>query len=257
MAYETILLERRGSVGLITLNRPRVMNAINAQLVNELKLAIDELEADAEVAAFVLTGGERTFAAGADVTELRSLTFPESYLKDIFAGIDRLSEARKPTIAAVAGYVLGGGCELAMSCDIIIAAENAKFGLPEVSLGIIPGFGGTQRLTRLVGKAKAMDLILTGRTMDAAEAERAGLVSRVVPAGELMDEAMKAAGKIAGLSRPVAMLAKESVNRAYETTLSEGIKVERRLFQATFATEDQKEGMAAFVEKRAPQFQNR
>ena len=257
MAYETILLERRGSVGLITLNRPRVMNAINAQLVNELKLAIDELEADAEVAAFVLTGGERTFAAGADVTELRSLTFPESYLKDIFAGIDRLSEARKPTIAAVAGYVLGGGCELAMSCDIIIAAENAKFGLPEVSLGIIPGFGGTQRLTRLVGKARAMDLILTGRTMDAAEAERAGLVSRVVPAGDLMDEAMKVAGKIAGLSRPIAMLAKESVNRAYETTLSEGIKVERRLFQATFATEDQKEGMAAFVEKRAPQFQNR
>lgn len=257
MAYETILLERRGSVGLITLNRPRVMNAINAQLVNELRLAVDELEADAKVAAIVLTGSERVFAAGADVTELRTVTFPDSYLKDIFAGIDRLSEARKPTIAAVAGYVLGGGCELAMMCDIIIAAENAKFGLPEVALGIIPGFGGTQRLTRFVGKAKAMDLILTGRMMDAAEAERSGLVSRVVPADDLIDEAMKAAGKISGLSRPVAMMAKESVNRAYETTLGEGIRVERRIFQATFATEDQKEGMAAFVEKRAPQFHNR
>ncbi|MCC6984598.1 MAG: enoyl-CoA hydratase [Bauldia sp.] len=257
MAYETILLERRGSVGLITLNRPRVMNAINAALVAELAQAVDELEADAKIAAIVIAGSERVFAAGADVTELRALTFPDTYLRDVFARIDRLAEARKPTIAAVAGYVLGGGCELAMACDMIIAAENAKFGLPEVSLGIIPGFGGTQRLTRLVGKAKAMDLILTGRMMDANEAERSGLVSRVVPADDLLDEAIKAAGKIASLSRPVAMMAKEAVNRAYETTLSEGIRAERRLFQATFATEDQKEGMAAFVEKRAPQFHNR
>jgi enoyl-CoA hydratase len=257
MAYETILLERRGSVGLVTLNRPRVMNAINSALVGELRQAIDEFEADAKIAVIILTGSERVFASGADVTELRSISFPDSYLRDIFAGIDRLGEVRKPTIAAVAGYVLGGGCELAMACDLIIAADNAKFGLPEVSLGIIPGFGGTQRLTRFVGKAKAMDLVLTGRMMDAAEAERTGLVSRVVPADDLIDEAMKAAGKIATLSRPVAMMAKESVNRAYETTLAEGIKVERRLFQSTFATEDQKEGMAAFVEKRAPQFHNR
>jgi enoyl-CoA hydratase len=257
MAYETILLERRGSVGLITLNRPRVMNAINSALVNELAQAVDVLVADAKIGAIVITGSDRVFAAGADVTELRPLTFPESYIRDIYAKIDRLGEARKPTIAAVAGYVLGGGCELAMACDMIIAAENAKFGLPEVSLGIIPGFGGTQRLARFVGKAKAMDLILTGRMMDASEAERSGLISRVVPTDDLLDEAMKAAGKIASLSRPVAMLAKESVNHAYETTLSEGIRVERRLFQATFATEDQKEGMAAFVEKRAPQFHNR
>ncbi|MBJ8341127.1 enoyl-CoA hydratase [Antrihabitans sp. YC3-6] len=252
--FETILLERKGRVGVITLNRPKALNALNSQVLKDVVAALDELEGDAEVGAILLTGSERAFAAGADIKEMAPQTYIDMYGTDFFAGWDRLANARKPTIAAVAGYALGGGCEVAMMCDILIAADNAKFGQPEITLGVIPGIGGSQRLTRAVGKAKAMDLILTGRNMDAEEAERAGLVSRIVPADQLLDEALKAAEKIASMSLPVAMIAKEAVNRSYETTLGEGLRFERRVFHSLFALDDQKEGMAAFVEKRKPNF---
>ncbi|MCC7273938.1 MAG: enoyl-CoA hydratase [Alphaproteobacteria bacterium] len=258
MAYETVLVETRGSVGIVTLNRPKALNALSAQLVADLGAALDAFEADPGIGAVVLTGSERAFAAGADIKEMASRTYMDVYLADfITAGWERITTCRKPIVAAVAGYALGGGCEVAMMCDFIIAADTARFGQPEITIGTIPGAGGTQRLTRAVGKAKAMEMVLTGRMMDAAEAERAGLVSRVVPAAELLAEAIKTAEKIAGLSRPIVMLAKEAVNRAFETTLAEGVRFERRLFHSTFATEDQKEGMAAFVEKRPPAFRHR
>lgn len=257
MAYECIKAETRGAVGLITLDRPKALNALNAKLIDELGTALDGFEEDIHVRCIVLTGNEKAFAAGADIKEMQDLTFAEAYRDDFISRWERLSRTRKPVIAAVAGYALGGGCELAMMCDFIIAAESAKFGQPEISLGIIPGAGGTQRLVRSIGKSKAMDMILTGRTMDAQEAERSGLVSRIVPDDELIDRALDAAGKIADFSLPAVMMAKESVDRAYETTLAEGIRFERRLFHALFATEDQKEGMKAFVEKRTPQFRHR
>jgi enoyl-CoA hydratase len=256
--YQNIVVERRGAVGIVTLNRAAALNALNAALITELAAAVDELEADAAVGAIVLTGNEKAFAAGADVKEMVSKSYPEIYCEDfITRGWERIGQCRKPVIAAVAGFALGGGCEIAMMCDIVIAADTAKFGQPEITLGTMPGAGGTQRLTRFVGKAKAMDLCLTGRMMDAAEAERAGLVSRIVPAAELLSEVLKVAERIAAMSRPVAMMVKESVNRAYETTLAEGVRFERRLFHSTFATADQKEGMAAFIEKRKPAFRNR
>jgi len=256
--YQNILVERRGAVGVVTLNRPEALNALNAGLIAELASALDRLEADAAVGAIVLTGNEKAFAAGADVKEMVSKTYPEIYCEDfITRGWERLGQCRKPVVAAVAGFALGGGCELAMMCDIVIAADTAKFGQPEITLVTIPGAGGTQRLPRFVGKAKAMDLCLTGRMMDASEAEQAGLVSRVVPAAELLSEAVTIAERVAQMSRPVAMMVKEAVNRAYETTLAEGIRFERRLFHSTFATADQKEGMAAFIEKRKPTFRNR
>ncbi|MBV9815461.1 MAG: enoyl-CoA hydratase [Alphaproteobacteria bacterium] len=255
--YRNILVERRGAVGIVTLNRPAALNALNAGLIGELASALDELESDAAIGAIVLTGSEKAFAAGADVKEMVSKSYPEIYCEDfITRGWERVAQCRKPVIAAVAGFALGGGCEIAMMCDIVIAADNARFGQPEITLGTIPGAGGTQRLTRFVGKAKAMDLCLTGRMMDAAEAERAGLVSRIVPAAELLPEALKIAERIASMSRPIAMMVKEAVNRAYETTLAEGVRFERRLFHSTFATEDRKEGMAAFIEKRKPAFRN-
>lgn len=258
MTYETIIVERRGRVGLVRLNRPQALNALCAALIAELGAALDDLEADAEIGAIVLTGGDRAFAAGADIKEMKDRDFIDVYGQDfITRGWERVAQCRKPVIAAVAGYALGGGCEIAMMCDIILAAENAEFGQPEITLGTLPGAGGTQRLTRLVGKSKAMELCLTGRRMGAAEAERAGLVSRVVPTAELLDEAMKVAERIAGFSRPIAMMTKEAVNRAYETSLAEGLRFERRLFHASFATEDQKEGMNAFAEKRKPVFRNR
>jgi len=258
MAYENIIVETKGKVGLVTLNRPKALNALCAALIKELGQALDAFEADDNVGCIVLTGSERAFAAGADIKEMASKTYMDVYLADfITSGWERVTTCRKPIVAAVAGFALGGGCEVAMMCDFILAADTAKFGQPEITIGTIPGAGGTQRLTRFVGKSKAMEMCLTGRMMDAAEAERAGLVSRVVPAAELLAEALKVAEKIAGLSRPVVMMAKESVNRAYETTLAEGVRFERRLFHSTFATEDQKEGMAAFVEKRAPGWKNR
>ncbi len=257
MAYETILVETRGAVGLITLNRPKALNALNATMIDELVRAIDGFEAERSVGCMVITGSEKAFAAGADIKEMAGLSSVEAYVINHAAAIARVGEARKPIVAAVAGYCLGGGLELAMMCDIIIAADTARFGQPEITLGIMPGMGGTQRLPRAIGKAKAMDLILTGRTMDAEEAERSGLVSRVVPAGELAEEAMKVAAKIAGYSLPIVMMAKESVNAAFDTTLAAGLRFERRVFHAMFATEDQKEGMAAFIEKRSPQFRNR
>ena len=255
--YQTILVERRGAVGIVTLNRPAALNALNATLIAELASALDEFEEDSAIGAIVLTGNEKAFAAGADVKEMVGKTYPEIYSEDfITRGWERLAHCRKPVIAAVAGFALGGGCEIAMMCDIVIAAETAKFGQPEITLGTIPGAGGTQRLTRFVGKAKAMDLCLTGRMMDAAEAERAGLVSRVVPAAELLGEVVKVAERVAQMSRPVAMMVKESVNRAYETTLAEGVRFERRLFHSSFAVADRKEGMAACIEKRKPAFRN-
>jgi enoyl-CoA hydratase len=258
MAYENILVETRGRVGLITLNRPKALNALNAALIADLGRALDAFEADDGIGAIVLTGSERAFAAGADIKEMAGKSYMDVYLEDfITRGWERITTCRKPIIAAVAGHALGGGCEVAMMCDFIIAADNARFGQPEITIGTIPGAGGTQRLPRYVGKSKAMEMCLTGRIMDAAEAERSGLVSRVVPLAELLPEALKAAEKIAAMSRPLAMMAKEAVNRAYETTLAEGIRFERRLFHSTFATEDQKEGMAAFVEKRQPQFRHR
>ncbi len=258
MAYEHILVETRDKVGLITLNRPKALNALCAALIDELAKALDDFEADETIGCIVLTGSEKAFAAGADIKEMRDKTYMDAYLEDfITEGWERLSQTRKPVIAAVGGYALGGGCEIAMMCDMIIAAETAKFGQPEITLGTIPGSGGTQRLTRFVGKSKAMDLCLTGRMMDAQEAERCGLVARVVPADALLDEALAAARTIAGLSLPSVLMAKEAVNRAYETTLAEGIRFERRLFHATFATEDQKEGMSAFAEKRKPDWKHR
>ncbi|WP_425406920.1 enoyl-CoA hydratase [Hwanghaeella sp.] len=258
MAYEYILVETRGPVGLITLNRPKALNALCAGLIAELGKALDDMEADDAIGAIVLTGSEKAFAAGADIKEMAGKDYMDVYLQDfITKGWERVTTCRKPVIAAVAGYALGGGCEMAMMCDFILAAETAKFGQPEITIGTIPGAGGTQRLTRYVGKSKAMEMNLTGRIMDAEEAERAGLVSRIVPATELIGEAVATAEKIASLSRPVVMMAKECVNKAYETTLSEGVKFERRVFHSTFATADQKEGMAAFVEKRTPKFKNR
>lgn len=254
--FETILLDRKDRVGIITLNRPKALNALNSQLMREVVAAVEELEADSGIGAILLTGSEKAFAAGADIKEMAPKTFSEVYAEDLFSQWDRLSAARKPIVAAVSGYALGGGCELAMLCDFIIAADTAKFGQPEIKLGVIPGIGGSQRLTRAVGKAKAMDMCLTGRNMDAEEAERAGLVSRVVPAADLFDVAFEAATTIASMSLPVAMMAKEAVNRSFETTLAEGVKFERRVFHSTFATADQKEGMAAFVEKRAPKFEH-
>jgi enoyl-CoA hydratase len=258
MAYQNILVETRGYVGLITLNRPKALNALNAALIADLGKALDAFEADDAIGAIVITGSEKAFAAGADIKEMSSKNYMDVYLTDFIThGWERITTCRKPIVAAVAGYALGGGCEVAMMCDFILAADDAKFGQPEITIGTMPGAGGTQRLPRYVGKSKAMEMCLTGRMMDAAEAERCGLVSRVVPAAELLAEAIKTAEKIAAMSRPIAMLCKESVNRAFETTLGEGVRFERRLFHSTFATEDQKEGMAAFVEKRQPQFKNR
>jgi enoyl-CoA hydratase len=258
MSYQNILVETRGPVGLITLSRPKALNALCDALVREMGTALDGFESEDKIGAVVITGSDRAFAAGADIKEMSGRSYMDVYLADfITAGWERVTTCRKPIVAAVAGYALGGGCELAMMCDTIIAADTAKFGQPEITLGVIPGAGGTQRLTRFVGKAKAMDMVLTGRMMDAAEAERSGLVSRVVPAATLLDEALALAARIAEMSRPAVMIAKEAVNRAYETTLSEGVRFERRVFHSLFATDDQKEGMAAFVEKRKPRFKNR
>jgi enoyl-CoA hydratase len=255
MEYRAILVKTEGPVAVVTLNRPEALNALNTTLMDELSSAFDAFEADDAVRCIVITGSEKAFAAGADITEMAGKTYASAYKEDfITKNWERVTRARKPVIAAVAGFALGGGCELAMMCDIVLAADNAKFGQPEINLGIGPGAGGTQRLTRAIGKAKAMEMCLTGRMMDAAEAERSGLVARVVPLAELMTEAMKAANKIASLSMPAAMMVKDCVNRAFETTLSEGVHFERRIFQAMFATDDQKEGMAAFVEKRKPGF---
>jgi enoyl-CoA hydratase len=257
MTYQNIVVETRGKIGIIRLNRPQALNALNAALIGELTKAVQAFEADAGVACMIVTGSEKAFAAGADIKEMADKSYMEAFMGDFAANWDALARARKPTVAAVAGFALGGGCELAMMCDVVIAADTAKFGQPEIKLGVIPGIGGTQRLTRAVGKAKAMDLCLTGRMMDAAEAERSGLVARVVPAASLMDEAIKVAETIASMSLPVLMIAKDSVNRAFETTLAEGIKFERRVFHSLFATADQKEGMAAFVVKRPAKFENR
>jgi enoyl-CoA hydratase len=256
MAYETILIETRGRVGLITLNRPAQLNALNDQLIAELNRALDGFEADDGIGAIVVTGSEKAFAAGADIKEMQAKSYIEAYTSDFIASWERITRCRKPVIAAVAGFALGGGCELAMSCDLIIAADTAKFGQPEIKPGIMPGAGGTQRLARAIGKAKTMELCLTGRMMDAAEAERAGLVARVVPAAELLADALKTADTIASQSLTAVMMAKDCVNRAFETTLAEGIRYERRTFHAMFATHDQKEGMAAFIEKRKPAFKN-
>jgi enoyl-CoA hydratase len=258
MDYHNILVETRGAVGLITLNRPQALNALCDALIRELGAALDGFERDNAIGAVVLTGSEKAFAAGADIKEMANLTFVECYLQDFITnGWERITTCRKPIIAAVAGFALGGGCEVAMMCDTIIAAESARFGQPEITLAIIPGSGGTQRLTRAVGKAKAMEMILSGRMIDAAEAERCSLVSRVVANDKLLEEALKLADKIAAQSRPAVLAAKEAVNRAFETSLAEGVRFERRLFHALFSTEDQKEGMAAFVEKRKPQFKHR
>jgi len=257
MAYETIKTETRGKVGLITLDRPEALNALNNQLVEELVEAVAAYDADEAIGCIVMTGSEKAFAAGADIKEMQPKSYMDVYKEDLFAKAGQIADCRTPTIAAVSGYALGGGCELAMMCDFILAGDNARFGQPEINLGVIPGIGGTQRLTRFVGKSKAMEMCLTGRMMEADEAERAGLVSRVVPKESLLEEALKAAETIASKSLPVAMMAKEAVNRAYEVTLNEGIQFERRVFHSLFATEDQSEGMAAFVDKRTPQFKNR
>lgn len=257
-AYENILVETRGRVGLVTLNRPKALNALNDALMDELGAALKAFDANDDIGAIVITGSEKAFAAGADIGMMASYTFMDVYKGDyITRNWETIRAIRKPIIAAVAGFALGGGCELAMMCDIVFAADTAKFGQPEIKLGVIPGAGGTQRLPRAVSKAKAMDLCLTARMMDAEEAERAGLVSRIVPAANLVDEAIAAATVISGYSLPAVMMAKESVNRAYETTLAEGVHFERRMFHSLFATEDQKEGMAAFIEKRKPDFKNR
>jgi enoyl-CoA hydratase len=261
MSYEHILMERREGIGLITLNRPAVHNALSNALIEEIGSALDAMEQDEEIAVSIITGGEKVFAAGADIKEMSDLNFSDMFLADFpngrAAAWRHFSSFRKPIIAAVAGFALGGGCELAMACDFIIAADTAKFGQPEINLATMPGAGGTQRLTRLVGKSKAMEMCLTGRFMDAAEAERAGLVARVVPADKLMEESWKVAVKIASQSRPTVMMVKEAINVAYETFLAEGLRFERRSFQSTFATEDRSEGMAAFSEKRKPVFKNR
>ncbi len=257
MDYETIIVETHGKVCLVRLNRPKALNALNTKILAELLAALKAYENDPGIGAFVLTGSEKAFAAGADIKEMQAKSYVDVYLEDFFVGWEEFSRLRKPIIAAVAGYALGGGCELAMMCDFIIAADTAKFGQPEITLGVMPGMGGSQRLTRFVGKSKSMDMVLTGRMMDAAEAERAGLVSRVVPSDQLIDEALKAAAKIASFSLPSVMMAKEAVNRSYETTLSEGLRFERRLFHSMFALDDQKEGMSAFAEKRPPHFRDR
>jgi enoyl-CoA hydratase len=257
MTYANVIVETHGGVGLIRLNRPQALNALSAALMADLDAALEAFEADPAIGAIVLTGSEKAFAAGADIKEMQDKTFAEAFLDDFISKWERLTRVRKPVVAAVAGFALGGGCEIAMMCDFILAADTAKFGQPEIKLGVIPGAGGTQRLTRAVGKAKAMEMILTGRMMDAEEAERSGLVSRVVPAASLIEEAVKVAGSIAALSRPAVFAAKEAVNRAYETTLAEGVKFERRIFHSLFATEDQKEGMRAFAEKRPAKFTNR
>ncbi|HTQ17509.1 enoyl-CoA hydratase [Mycobacterium sp.] len=258
MTYETILVERDNRVGIITLNRPEALNALNSQVMNEVTSAATELDNNPDIGAIIITGaGGKAFAAGADIKEMAGLSFADAFGADFFAPWGKLAAVRTPTIAAVAGYALGGGCELAMMCDLLIAADTAKFGQPEIKLGVLPGMGGSQRLTRAIGKAKAMDLILTGRNIDAAEAERSGLVSRVVPADELLNEAKAVATTISQMSRSAARMAKEAVNRAFESTLSEGLLYERRLFHSAFATDDQSEGMAAFVEKRPPRFTHR
>jgi enoyl-CoA hydratase len=258
MTYENILLEKHGKVTLIRLNRPKALNALSPDLTRELADALDELESDDDVAVVVLTGSDKAFAAGADIKVMKDWSYMDVYKSDFITGTwERITKFRKPTIAAVAGYALGGGCELAMMCDFIIAADTAKFGQPEITIGTIPGAGGTQRLTRFVGKSKAMEMVLTGRMMDAQEAERSGLVSRVVPADQLIDDAIATAQKIASMSLPIVMMAKDSVDRSYEVSLNEGVHFERRLFHSTFATEDQKEGMNAFAEKRKPSFQNK
>ena len=260
MAYQNIIVETRGKVGVVTLNRPQALNALSPELMRELAAALDAFESDDNIGCMIVTGSDKAFAAGADIKAMKEKSYMDVFKEDfITAEWERISRCRKPVIAAVAGYALGGGCELAMMCDFIIAADNARFGQPEINLAIIPGAGGTQRLPRFVGKSKAMEMVLLGqaRMMDAAEAERVGLVSRVVPLADLMKEAMKVAGKICELSLPVVMMAKESVNRAFETTLAEGVRFERRLFHSGFAIEDQKEGMAAFIEKRKPVFRNR
>ena len=257
MAYENIIVETRGKVGLIRLNRPQALNALNRALMTDLTHALNAFEAEANIGCIVITGSEKAFAAGADIKEMAEKTFAEAYLGDFAANWDRASTVRKPVIAAVAGFALGGGCELAMQCDIIIAADNAKFGQPEIKLGVIPGIGGTQRLTHAVGKAKSMDIMLTGRMMDVNEAERAGLVARIVPLANLLDEAIKTAETIASMSLPSVLAAKEAVNVAFETSLAEGVRFERRVFHAMFATADQKEGMAAFIAKRPAKFENK
>lgn len=257
MAYQTLLLETRGRVALITLNRPEALNALNAQLISELNQALDTLDADRDIGCIVLTGSTKAFAAGADIKEMAERTYPQIYLDDLFSETDRIANRRTPMIAAVAGFALGGGCELALMCDFILAADTAKFGQPEIKLGVLPGMGGTQRLTHAVGKAKAMELCLTGRLMDAVEAERAGVVARIVAADQLLEEALATAAQIAAKSLPVAMMVKESVNRAFEVSLSEGVRFERRVFHAAFATQDQKEGMAAFIAKREARFNGR
>jgi enoyl-CoA hydratase len=256
MSYQNIIVETKGRVGIIRLNRPQALNALNKALIGELGEAIAAFEADTAIGCLLITGSDKAFAAGADIKEMADKTFIDNYLGNFAADWDHVARARKPIVAAVAGFALGGGCELAMQCDVIIAADSAKFGQPEIKLGVIPGIGGTQRLTRAVGKAKAMDLILTGRMMDAAEAERSGLVARVVPAASLMEEAMKVADTIATMSLPAVIAAKEAVSRAFESPLAEGVIFERRAFHALFATEDQKEGMKAFVEKRKANWKN-
>ncbi|MDQ0132542.1 enoyl-CoA hydratase [Neorhizobium galegae] len=257
MSYETLLTETRGAVALITLNRPAALNALNSTVMADLTEALAVFGKDEAIGAIVLTGSEKAFAAGADIKEMQGIDFVEAYVNDFISGWEAIAATRKPMIAAVSGFALGGGCELAMMCDFIIASETAKFGQPEITLGVIPGMGGSQRLTRAVGKAKAMDMVMTGRMMDAAEAERAGLVSRIVSPERLIDEAVEAAAKIASFPRAAVLMAKEAVNRSFETTLAEGLRFERRLFHSLFATADQKEGMAAFVEKRKPRFSNR
>jgi enoyl-CoA hydratase len=255
--YKNIIVETRGNVGLIRLNRPQALNALNSELIAELNAALTDFESSNDIGCSVITGSEKAFAAGADIKEMQPKSYMDVYLEDFISSWEQVSRFRKPIVAAVAGFALGGGCELAMMCDFIIAADTARFGQPEIKLGVMPGVGGTQRLTRFVGKSKAMEMCLTGRMMDAAEAERAGLVSRVVPAASLIDEALKAAETIASFSRPVVMMTKETVNRSYELTLAEGIRFERRVFHSMFALEDKAEGMTAFVEKRPPQFRNR
>ncbi|WP_312799968.1 enoyl-CoA hydratase [Pseudomonas sp.] len=257
MSYETLVIEIQERVALITHNRPQALNALNTQLIDELNQALDVLERDSTIGCIVLTGSSKAFAAGADIKEMADLTFPDIYLDDFFSAVDRVASRRKPMIAAVAGYALGGGCELALLCDFIYAADNAKFGLPEIKLGVLPGMGGTQRLTRALGKAKAMEMCLTGRMMEAPEAERAGLVARIFPVDSLVSETLKVAHEIANKSLTATLMAKESINRVFETSLSEGVRFERRIFHAVFATADQKEGMKAFVEKRDADFKHR
>jgi enoyl-CoA hydratase len=257
MNYQNIIVETKGRVGIIRLNRPEALNALNQALKSELGKAIDAFDADDNIGCMLLTGSDKAFAAGADIKEMADKTFIEAYLGNFAGNWNAAARARKPIVAAVAGFALGGGCEVAMQCDLIIAADNAKFGQPEIKLGVIPGLGGTQRLTRAVGKAKAMDLVLTGRMMDAAEAEKSGLVARVVPAANLMEEAMKVADTIANMSLPSVLAGKESVSAAFETSLAEGVRFERRIFHSLFATEDQKEGMKAFIEKRKPKWKNK